>query len=43
VLEMGNDLVAQPVEALLRDRLVDRPPPDAGFGSRLLDDELVLR
>jgi hypothetical protein len=28
---------------LLGERLVDRAPPDAAFGSRFLDHELVLR
>jgi hypothetical protein len=42
VLEVLDHLLAQPVEVLLRDRLVDRSPPDPVFGSRFLYDELVL-
>ena len=42
-LEMVDDFLAQSVEMLLGERLVDRAPPDAAFGSRFLDHELVLR
>jgi hypothetical protein len=38
---MRNHLVAEAVEVLLRERLVDRPPPDPLLGLGLLDDELV--
>jgi hypothetical protein len=43
VLEVRGDLLAQALEVLLRDRLVDLAPPDAVLGSGFPDDELVLR
>src|SRR5439155_21008701 len=36
-LDVARDLVAQPLELLLRDRLVDLAPPDATLGLRLTD------
>ena len=42
-LEVLDDLPAQAVELVLRQRLVDRAPPDAVLRAGLLDDELVLR
>jgi hypothetical protein len=41
-VEVRDDLRAQPVEALLLERLVDRAPPDSALGPGLADDELVL-
>jgi hypothetical protein len=42
-LEMGDHLRAQSVEVVLLERLVDLAPPDPVLGTRLTDDELVLR
>ena len=42
-VEVGRDLVAQALEVLLRDLLVDVAPPDAALGAGLAHDELVLR
>src|SRR5205823_3866592 len=42
-LEVRDDLAAQALEAVFRQRLVDAPPPDAVLRLRLADDELVLR
>ena len=41
--EVRRDLLAQAVEALLRELLVDVAPPDAVLGAGLAHDELVLR
>ena len=41
--ETLGDLVAQPLEGVLRDVGVDVAPPDPILGARLADDELVLR
>ena len=43
VAEVRDDLLAQPLEVLLRDLRVDVAPPDPVLGARLADDELVLR
>src|SRR5580765_7416274 len=43
VLEERGDLGAQPFEAFLVDRPVDAAPVDPVLGSRLVDDELVVR
>src|SRR4029077_5748546 len=42
-LEVRRDLVAQRVEALRCERLVDLAPPDALLRALLLDEELILR
>ena len=42
VAEVRDDLLAQPLEVLLRDLRVDVAPPDPVLGARLADDELVL-
>src|SRR5581483_4087866 len=41
-VQVRDELRAQPVEVLLVERLVDRPPPDALLRFRLPHDELVL-
>ena len=41
--ELRRHLVAQAVEVLLGERLVDVAPPDAVLRAALLDEELVLR
>ena len=43
LLQAGDDLVAQTLERLLRERGVHLRPPDALFRLGLADDELVLR
>jgi hypothetical protein len=40
---VGDDLLPQPFEVLLRDLRVDVAPPDPVLGPGLADDELVLR
>ena len=42
-VQVRDDLVAEPEELLLFERLVDVSPPDAVLGAALPDDELVLR
>ena len=42
-VEVRDDLLAQPLEVLLGDRLVDGAPPDPLLRAGLADDELVLR
>ena len=41
-VQVLGDLVAEAVEVLLRDRLVDLAPRDPVLGLRLLHEELVL-
>ena len=43
LLEVGDDLVPQPVEVGFGQRLVDGAPPDPLLRAGLLDDELVPR
>ena len=43
LLEIGDDLVAQPVELLLGELAVHVAPPDARLRAALAHDELVLR
>ena len=43
VADVRDDLLAQPLEMLLRDLRVDLAPPDPVLGARLADEELVLR
>ena len=42
-VEIRDDLVAEPEEVLLLERLVDVSPPDAVLRAGLAHDELVLR
>ena len=43
LVEVGDDLRTQPLEAVFLDRLVDRSPPEPIFGAGLAHDELVER
>jgi hypothetical protein len=43
LVEVGDDLLAETVELLLGQRLVDLAPPDAVLRTGLADDELVPR